>query len=113
MAEDLGGGDEPGFEAGGGVELAAEPGGFGGPGLQVPERSGELERLLAGTAFEERALAGDDAVGLPQQVARSPAYWEGLIHVVGRVGRLLGIDIDHTAGAAALAADPVLGAIGR
>jgi AraC family transcriptional regulator of adaptative response / DNA-3-methyladenine glycosylase II len=40
-------------------------------------------------------------------------YWEGLIHVVGRVGRLLGIDIDHTAGAAALAADPVLGAIVR
>ena len=40
-------------------------------------------------------------------------YWEGLIHVVGRVGRLLGIDIDHTAGAAVLAADPVLGAIVR
>ncbi|MGD0927027.1 MAG: AlkA N-terminal domain-containing protein [Streptosporangiaceae bacterium] len=40
-------------------------------------------------------------------------YWEGLIHVVGRAGRLLGIDIDHTAGAAALAADPVLGAIVR
>jgi len=38
-------------------------------------------------------------------------YWEGLIHVVGRVGRLLGIDIDHTAGAAALRADPVLGSL--
>jgi AraC family transcriptional regulator of adaptative response / DNA-3-methyladenine glycosylase II len=36
-------------------------------------------------------------------------YWEGMIHVVGRVGRLLGTDTDHTAGAAALRADPVLG----
>jgi AraC family transcriptional regulator of adaptative response / DNA-3-methyladenine glycosylase II len=40
-------------------------------------------------------------------------YWEGLIHVVDRAGRLLGIDTDPTAGAAALAADPVLGAIVR
>jgi AraC family transcriptional regulator, regulatory protein of adaptative response / DNA-3-methyladenine glycosylase II len=36
-------------------------------------------------------------------------YWEGLIHVVDRVGRLLGIDTDHAAGVAALSADPVLG----
>jgi AraC family transcriptional regulator of adaptative response / DNA-3-methyladenine glycosylase II len=36
-------------------------------------------------------------------------YWEGLIHVVSRVGWLLGTDTDHTAGAAALCADPVLG----
>jgi AraC family transcriptional regulator of adaptative response / DNA-3-methyladenine glycosylase II len=40
-------------------------------------------------------------------------YWEGLIHVVGRAGQLLGIDIDHSAGTAALATDPVLGAIVR
>jgi AraC family transcriptional regulator, regulatory protein of adaptative response / DNA-3-methyladenine glycosylase II len=38
-------------------------------------------------------------------------YWEGLIHVVGRAGRLLGIDLDHTAGAAALRGDPVLGSL--
>jgi AraC family transcriptional regulator, regulatory protein of adaptative response / DNA-3-methyladenine glycosylase II len=38
-------------------------------------------------------------------------YWEGLIHVVGRAGRLLGIDVDHTAGAAALRAVPVLGSL--
>lgn len=36
-------------------------------------------------------------------------YWEGLIHVVDRAGRLLGVDTDHAAGIAALSADPVLG----
>ena len=36
-------------------------------------------------------------------------YWEGLIHVVDQAGRVLGIDTDHTAGAAALGANPVLG----
>ncbi len=36
-------------------------------------------------------------------------YWEGLIHAVDRVGRLLGIDTDHAAGVAALSADAVLG----
>jgi AlkA N-terminal domain len=36
-------------------------------------------------------------------------YWEGLIHVVGRVGLLLGVESDHSAGAAALSGDPVLG----
>jgi AraC family transcriptional regulator, regulatory protein of adaptative response / DNA-3-methyladenine glycosylase II len=40
-------------------------------------------------------------------------YWEGLIHVVDRVGRLLGIDTDHATGVAALSADPVLGAMVR
>jgi AraC family transcriptional regulator, regulatory protein of adaptative response / DNA-3-methyladenine glycosylase II len=40
-------------------------------------------------------------------------YWEGLIHVVDRVGRLLGIDTDHAAGVAALSADPVLGILVR
>jgi AraC family transcriptional regulator, regulatory protein of adaptative response / DNA-3-methyladenine glycosylase II len=40
-------------------------------------------------------------------------YWEGLIHVVDRVGRLLGIDNDHSAGIAALSADPVLGVLVR
>ncbi|MEW9555499.1 bifunctional transcriptional activator/DNA repair enzyme AdaA [Nonomuraea sp. NPDC050783] len=36
-------------------------------------------------------------------------YWEGLIHVVGRAGRMLGVDLDHRAGAALLSADAVLG----
>jgi AraC family transcriptional regulator of adaptative response / DNA-3-methyladenine glycosylase II len=45
-------------------------------------------------------------------VAHLP-YWEGLIHVVDRVGQLLGIDTDHAPGVAALAADPVLGAVVR
>jgi AraC family transcriptional regulator, regulatory protein of adaptative response / DNA-3-methyladenine glycosylase II len=36
-------------------------------------------------------------------------YWEGLIHVVGRVAQLLGTERDESAGVAALSADPVLG----
>ena len=36
-------------------------------------------------------------------------YWEGLIHLVDRVGLLLGAESDHSAGAAALGGDPVLG----
>lgn len=40
-------------------------------------------------------------------------YWEGLIHVVQRVERLLGIDLDHAAGIAALSLDPALGPLVR
>src|SRR3984957_12294659 len=36
-------------------------------------------------------------------------YWEGLIHVVDRAALLLGAESDHSAGAAALSGDPVLG----
>lgn len=36
-------------------------------------------------------------------------YWEGLIHVVGRVTQLLGTERDESAGVAALRHDPVLG----
>jgi AraC family transcriptional regulator, regulatory protein of adaptative response / DNA-3-methyladenine glycosylase II len=36
-------------------------------------------------------------------------YWEGLIHLVGRTGRMLGLETDHSAAVAALSADPVLG----
>src|SRR5260370_1167205 len=36
-------------------------------------------------------------------------YWEGLIHVVDRVGLLLGVERDHSAGGPALSGDPVLG----
>jgi AraC family transcriptional regulator, regulatory protein of adaptative response / DNA-3-methyladenine glycosylase II len=35
-------------------------------------------------------------------------YWEGLIHLVDRVGRVLGTDADHAVDAAALRTDPVL-----
>jgi AraC family transcriptional regulator, regulatory protein of adaptative response / DNA-3-methyladenine glycosylase II len=55
-------------------------------------------------------ISPGDAAGYLLLRAHLP-YWQGLIHVVGRVGRLLGIDIDHTAGAAALRADPVLGSL--
>ncbi|WP_214409692.1 AlkA N-terminal domain-containing protein [Sphaerisporangium fuscum] len=40
-------------------------------------------------------------------------YWEGLIHVVDQVGRLLGIDTDPAAGVAALSHDPLLGDVVR
>jgi AraC family transcriptional regulator, regulatory protein of adaptative response / DNA-3-methyladenine glycosylase II len=36
-------------------------------------------------------------------------FWEGLIHLVDRVGRVLGTDADHAVDAAALRADRVLG----
>jgi AraC family transcriptional regulator, regulatory protein of adaptative response / DNA-3-methyladenine glycosylase II len=38
-------------------------------------------------------------------------YWEGLIHVVERVGRVLGIDADHAVGTAMLHGDPVFGTL--
>lgn len=38
-------------------------------------------------------------------------YWEGLIHIVERVARVLGTDADHAADIAAVRADPVLGAL--
>jgi len=36
-------------------------------------------------------------------------YWEGLIHVVERVSRMVGVDVDNGPAVAALSADPVLG----
>jgi AraC family transcriptional regulator of adaptative response / DNA-3-methyladenine glycosylase II len=38
-------------------------------------------------------------------------YWEGLIHIVDRVARVLGADADHAADVAAVQADPVLGVL--
>jgi AraC family transcriptional regulator of adaptative response / DNA-3-methyladenine glycosylase II len=40
-------------------------------------------------------------------------FWEGLIHVVERAGRMMGIDTDVAAGEAALGRDPLLGSIVR
>jgi AraC family transcriptional regulator, regulatory protein of adaptative response / DNA-3-methyladenine glycosylase II len=40
-------------------------------------------------------------------------YWEGLIHLVGRVGQLLGADLDYSGAVTALRADPVLGPLIR
>jgi AraC family transcriptional regulator, regulatory protein of adaptative response / DNA-3-methyladenine glycosylase II len=40
-------------------------------------------------------------------------YWEGLIHLIGRVGQLVGADLDYGAGVMALQADPVLGPLIR
>jgi AraC family transcriptional regulator of adaptative response / DNA-3-methyladenine glycosylase II len=38
-------------------------------------------------------------------------HWEGLIHIVDQVARVLGTDADHAADIAAVRADPVLGAL--
>jgi AraC family transcriptional regulator, regulatory protein of adaptative response / DNA-3-methyladenine glycosylase II len=40
-------------------------------------------------------------------------YWEGLIHLVGRVGQLLGTGLDYGAGVRALQYDPMLGPLVR
>lgn len=40
-------------------------------------------------------------------------FWEGLIHVVDRVGRMVGVDADTSPAEAALAGDPVLGPLLR
>jgi AraC family transcriptional regulator, regulatory protein of adaptative response / DNA-3-methyladenine glycosylase II len=40
-------------------------------------------------------------------------YWEGLIHLAGRIGRLLGTELDHGAATAVLQADPVVGPLIR
>lgn len=36
-------------------------------------------------------------------------FWEGIIHVVARAARLVGLEVDQVVGRAELAADPVLG----
>jgi AraC family transcriptional regulator, regulatory protein of adaptative response / DNA-3-methyladenine glycosylase II len=51
---------------------------------------------------------GPDASGHLLLRAHLP-YWEGLIHVVERVRRMLGLDVDVAAATAHLGADPVLG----
>ncbi len=81
------------------------------PGVEVV--SGETYRRTIGVAGAPgviEVLPGDPGtlmlrVHLP--------YWEGLIHLVGRVGRLLGTDLDFGAGVTALRADPVLGPLIR
>jgi AraC family transcriptional regulator of adaptative response / DNA-3-methyladenine glycosylase II len=52
--------------------------------------------------------AADPAGGSLLLRAHLP-YWEGLIHLVDRVSRVLGTDADHAVDAAALPADPVPG----
>jgi AraC family transcriptional regulator of adaptative response / DNA-3-methyladenine glycosylase II len=69
-----------------------------------------------------RTIAVGGAAGLVEVEPGEPGnlllrlhlpYWEGLIHLVGRISRLLGADAEHAAGSAALAADPVLGPLAR
>ena len=103
----------------------------GGLALRLPVLPGyDWESVLAFLAV--RAIPGVEAVdgdtyrrtitvgGAPGLLEISPGagclllrahlpYWEGLIHVVGRAGRLLSIDTDHIAGVAGLRTDPVLG----
>ena len=61
---------------------------------------------MAGVPGLIEVSAGDEGCLLLR--AHLP-YWEGLIHVVDRVGRLLGIDSDHCGPGTALSSDPVLG----
>jgi AraC family transcriptional regulator of adaptative response / DNA-3-methyladenine glycosylase II len=69
-----------------------------------------------------RSIALDGAPGMLEISAGGPdhlllrahlPYWEGLIHVVGRAARIAGVDDESGAGAAALAADPVIGDLVR
>jgi AraC family transcriptional regulator, regulatory protein of adaptative response / DNA-3-methyladenine glycosylase II len=77
-----------------------------------------VESVNAGTYRRTIMLDGDPGVleleaGGPDHLllrAHLP-YWEGLIHVVERAGRMLGIDVDVMAGEAQLATDSVLAPI--
>jgi AraC family transcriptional regulator of adaptative response / DNA-3-methyladenine glycosylase II len=55
----------------------------------------------------EVSAAGQDCLLLRAHLP----YWEGLIHVVDRLGRLLAIDSDHRADGTAPGSDPVLGSL--
>ncbi|WP_370944939.1 AlkA N-terminal domain-containing protein [Amycolatopsis sp. cg5] len=69
-----------------------------------------------------RTITVNDAPGLLEISAGGPdhlllrahlPYWEDLIHVVDRAARIVGLDADHSAGAAALSVDPTLGPLVR
>lgn len=81
------------------------------PGVEVVDGD-TYRRTIAvdGSAGLLEVSSGDGAHLLLR--AHLP-YWEGLIHVVDRVGRLLGIDTDPAAGVAALGADELLGPLVR
>ena len=75
-----------------------------------------VESVHEGTYRRTIVLDGDP--GLLELEAGGPdhlllhthlPYWEGLIHVVQRTGRMLGIDVDIAAGEALLATDSLLG----
>lgn len=81
------------------------------PGVESV-RDGVYRRTIsldgeAGVIEVERG--GDDHLLL---TAHMP-FWEGLIHVVDRVGRMFGVDADTAPAEAALAGDPVLGPLLR
>ncbi len=69
-------------------------------------------------AVYRRTISLDAAAGLVEVSAGGPdhllirlhlPYWEGLIHVVERVARMVGIDTDVGPAVQALSADPVIG----
>jgi AraC family transcriptional regulator of adaptative response / DNA-3-methyladenine glycosylase II len=64
--------------------------------------------LDGGPGLLEVGPGGDDHLLLRAHLP----YWEGLMHVVERVRRLLGLDVDPTA-AARLANDPIIGSLVR
>ncbi|MFI6497764.1 AlkA N-terminal domain-containing protein [Nonomuraea typhae] len=99
------------------------------PGYDWPAMLAYLEaRAIPGVeevsgGVYRRTISVDGAPGvLEVRAGDAPAhlvllahlpYWEGLIHVVDQVGRLLGIDADQSPGVTALGMDPVLGPLVR
>ncbi|NUW37053.1 helix-turn-helix domain-containing protein [Nonomuraea sp. SMC257] len=82
------------------------------PGVEAVEGRTYRRTITVDGAPGLLEVSPGDAAGHLLLVAHLP-YWEGLIHVVDQVGRLLGTETDHTAGVAALSADPVLGPVVR
>jgi AraC family transcriptional regulator of adaptative response / DNA-3-methyladenine glycosylase II len=79
------------------------------PGVESVDADGYVRTIM---------LDGDPGVleikrggGDHLQLRAHLPFWEGLIHVVERAGRILGIDTDVAAGEALLARDPLLGSI--
>jgi AraC family transcriptional regulator of adaptative response / DNA-3-methyladenine glycosylase II len=77
-----------------------------------------VESVDAGGYYRTIMLDGDPGVleirrgGLDHLELRAHLpFWEGLIHVVERAARMVGIDTDVAAGEARLARDPLLGSI--
>src|SRR5207253_5785427 len=53
------------------IERRSQATGLEGPGVQIPQRSGEVDRLSLRAALEERALRIDRSWSLPNQIGRS------------------------------------------
>jgi AraC family transcriptional regulator, regulatory protein of adaptative response / DNA-3-methyladenine glycosylase II len=80
------------------------------PGVETVDGEAYRRTITVADApglLEVCAGPGDDCLLLRVHLP----YWEGLIHVVERVSRVLGTDADHAVGPAIRHTDPVLGAL--